>query len=448
MIMKAKAQASAQVPKLFFLLLAVQALATFLSEAKFIPIRRNIGPFETNAIVLSLALFFYLLKNSRPLKSHPVIFIMYAWFVLAMLSLVNMHNNIPSLTYWLAIIILLFQVIFTIVLFNVLSLDPSLLLFLLRCFAVAALFASLWVLVDQVTSGDYNAAGPFRNRSHMGLYMLSVFWLMLMYNFWPGLAKWEQWATYPVLALVLYVIAVSLRQSVYVAMAIGLVLLVFSSVISHGKERFKIIGMVIISAVIIIFLYQRGGTYLPQLSLFQREALAVPDRLSAAFATAEDVEDSDGFSVLQRQGALQAFFDHPFLGIGWMGFYRSDYSPTGHELHSTPFRFMAELGVFGVVIYLLFYGILLYRSGKLFLLMRKTPYQLPALLLFLGFCSLTVSHYYNRMFTDRPFWFMVVIFLALEAFLLENIQTKPAMPFGRMGRAPLLNQGKRTVETY
>jgi hypothetical protein len=80
------------------------------------------------------------------------------------------------------------------------------------------------------------------------------------------------------------------------------------------------------------------------------------------------------------------------------------------------------LGVVGVLIYLALVGLNLITALRLFFAARSTPYQLSALVLLAGIVSYETSHYYNRMFTDRPYWWMLVIMLAFEYYLLAQIR--------------------------
>ena len=89
----------------------------------------------------------------------------------------------------------------------------------------------------------------------------------------------------------------------------------------------------------------------------------------------ESSQGTKSFFILQREGVKQAFRNSPILGIGWGGFPKSRYSPTGHEVHSTPLRFLAELGAIGLGLYLAMMGILLGGSYRLFRAMRRTPYS-------------------------------------------------------------------------
>lgn len=407
-----------RMPGFLHVLLVLLTFSIFLSETKFIPsIRNNIGMFEMSSLLVMFAVLVYFFRNSLQIYAHPLILLMGLWFVVALLSLVNIHAVTFTLS-TVAVIIVLFQFVFTLALFNILTFFPSSLRYLLRYILISATIIGLWVLVEQLADPEnYLAVGPFRNRSHAGIYMMSVFWMVLVYRFWPGIATWEKVLSYPALGLIAYTMAASLRQSVYTSMIVGLVGLLFSFVLIRGRERFNLSAIMLLLFSLLAVLFLVGGSYLSSLYLFKRETLSLENRWALVLASSDDPEFEESFDAKQRQGAIHAFFDHPVLGIGWMGFYRSEYSDKGHELHSTPLRFVAELGVFGIAIYVSFLWIVLSGAVRLFLRAKRTPYQLSSYVLMVGLFTQVISHYYNRMFTDRPYWILLVVFLVFEAHL-------------------------------
>jgi O-antigen ligase len=426
-------------PRFLLLVLAFQTFSTFMSETKFLPIRNNVGLFEISAVVLIVAVFAYFSRNRITFKFHPIIAIVALWFLDALFSLQLVITPEAMQFSIVNVIILAFELAFLIAVWNLLLLDKHNLRFLLRVFLLTILVVGAWVLIDQVASGgDYSVAGPFRNRSHMGLYMFGAFWFLLLYNFWPGINRWERWLMYPALSLTIYTIAVSLRQSIYTAFVTGLAGLVISFVFLQGRRRFNLSFIIIGVAVMGILLFTYGPVGFAPLDLFRREFSGVGARLQQTTAlNSEDDPAGPSFDVMQRTAALKAFQENPIFGIGWMGFYHSIWSPTGNELHSTPWRFLAELGSIGFLLYLAYVFILLSRAFRLFLAARSTPYQLSTFVLFIGFLSYFVDHYYNRMFTDRPYWFMLVIFLAFESLVLNEVRAaKPQTLTARVRRKP------------
>lgn len=419
-------QVADQLPKAARLLLGVLAISAFLSDAKFIPgIRNNVGPFELFGFLFVVMILVHYYRDNIKLYFHPLIIIVGWWFILAFTSLLWLVEPDNLQLSLVQAVIFLFQFFFLLVMYNVLLREPDLLLSLFRWFAVGVLFVGIWVLIDQITSGgNLNAVGPFRGRSHMGIYMFGAFWILLVYAFWPGLQIRERWLPYPALILAAYTISISLRQSVYVAFILGLVGLVASFLLVRGRERFWLTLPIsfILAVLLLLFLY--GGENLSSVVLFRRELTNLDSRLQQATIATDDPEGAETFDVIQRQGAILAFQEKPLQGIGWQGFYRSRYSGTGNELHSTPWRILAELGLLGFLPYLAYLAILLLGSVRLFWRARPTPYQLPAMVMMVALFSVTVSHYYNRMFTDRPYWFLLVIFLTLDVVVKREVQSR------------------------
>ncbi len=429
-------------PWIFPALIGSQIFTVFLTETKFVPfIRTNVGAFELNGAFLIAATLLYFWKHARPVKLHPLIVLLWFWFSIALVSIVQLIG-IRLLHGFIYVIVLLFQVFFTAAFYNLLLLRKDYLLYLFRCLAVSVAIVGAWVLLAQIGSpGDENAVGPFDGRSQMGIYMFACFWMLLMYRFWPGVSRWERLGLYPVMVLVLYTIAVSGRQSVFVGALVGAAGLLLSFVALRGWRRFELTGHVIVAGLFVAFVLLNGGKYLGQLDYFRGELLTLGDRVRLATASESDAEvldNDDEFDLMQRRGAIQAFKENPILGIGWTGFWRSKYSHTGNELHSSAWRFVAELGLIGIVIYVGFLGIVFSRAVRLFLLARGTPYRSSALVLLIGFGSEFVSHYYNRMFTDRPYWLMLVIFIAFEALILSETKA--------LSVAPVASKNKTTPE--
>ncbi len=135
-----------------------------------------------------------------------------------------------------------------------------------------------------------------------------------------------------------------------------------------------------------------------------------------ALGDEQEMAESQNFFEMQRVGVMTAFRDYPIFGIGWGGFYRSRYSPTGHEVHSTPLRFLAELGLVGLALYLALMWVLLVGSLRIVALLRRTVYRTPALVLAIALWSLSVSYVYNRHITERTFWLLLLFFVTFEAF--------------------------------
>ena len=420
-------KARVELPRILLFILAVLCLASFLTETRFLPLQNNVGAFELVSLVLFIVTFaFFYFRNLR-LRFHPVIGILGVLLFAALLS----QYQVPFLQLYFTVtqvIILLALLIFVFVMYNLLTLDKKYFVFLLRWYAYAAVVVGVWVVADQIVSGgNLDSPGPLRNRAHLGIYMLTAFWALFLYIFLPDTSRRERVFLAIGLAVVLYGIAISGRRSVYVALVVGLGAISFGFLLLHGKARLAALLVPFVALAVFAVFYGIGTRYLPNLDFFETRVGLVQSRLDLAYAAyidpnADPNPDDPNFIALQREGGLRAFSDHPILGIGWGGFWESDYSPTGHEMHSTPMKFVAELGLVGIVLYVVFSGSLAYLCLRNLFAAKNTPYQISALVLSVALLSCYVSYVYNRQMTDRGFWMLLAIILSFEVLLGDALK--------------------------
>jgi O-antigen ligase len=409
----------------FLLLLAALTFTQYLTGIAVIPfVGNNVGPFDLIAGLIAVVTFMYFLLHRLRVHWHPIIVVFLMLFYLALVSKLDVSAMMSRTFFTFSLpqtFLLLYTVIFLLVLYNVLLLHRSMLGSFLRFVMVAAGVAAIWVVVDAAQSGGaVTAVGPFGVRAHAAIYMLSGFWLVLTYAFWPGISRLERLLTYLVLGLCLFPIAVSGRRSVYLALAVGIALLPLGIVVLRGRQKVALIRSLLLTTAFLASFYLFGGRLLPQLAFFQERVGLVGDRLYQFAAAPGNVEDDDNFALIQREAALEAFADRPLSGIGWGGFYGSSYDRTGHEFHGTPLRFLAELGLPGFLLYLALSGLILFGAIRLALRSRGTPYQASAFIVATALVSVLTSHVYNRGLTDRGFWVLLVVFLALDALVLKK----------------------------
>ncbi len=418
----------ARLPLALRVVLIAQIFTVFLTGTKLIPtIRNNFGPFEIIGLLLFLLYFAFERRLAIGLNGHPIPRILALMTALALLSLTWFQGPNVRLGV-IQTLILAFMLVFVLVVFNLMlryQVSPHQ---LLRLVTYSALIIGPWVLLAGIgAEGDIQEAGPFRNRSHMANYMLTAFWLVLIYNSWPGLRAREKLLSYAALASTLYPIAVSGRRSVYLSLIFGLVGVALAFVPAQkGRRMVAVFTSAVLFGVIGLF-YWVGPQWLPQLRFFQQRVGGIGERLGEAVGS-EDNAGEAGFAQLQRQGVAMALRDRPFVGIGWGAFYRSAYSPTGHEVHSMPLRFLAELGLLGFVLYLSLMGYMLFGALKTFYSLRDGPYRMPALVFSIALWSLSVSYVYNRHITERTFWILVVFFLSFEAFARSRARLRRPLP--------------------
>lgn len=407
------------IPRLLIVWLALVAGMAYLTGFGVVPgVANNIGPFELGIGLLVITSLFYFMRHNLPVYSHFLARVVILLVLLAAINLFKMNDRpFWAITQWL---LLVYALALLLTFYNWLVQYPDLLRYLLRFLAYGAVLAALWVAVDGfLAGGDIDASGPFRNRVHVGIYMASAFWIVLIYISYPDISLRERGFLYVCLLLVLYGAAVSGRRSIYLALIVGFLLLSLGLIYTFRGGYSRIMPAFLLSIGFLALLYfSEGSALLPNTFFFQQRVVTIEDRLRA-FAGDEDVvSDDENFILLQRQGMWNALQDHPLLGIGWGGFYDSPYSPTGHEMHSTPQRFLTELGIIGFTLYLALTGYLVLGSFRLFWRARGTPYALSALILMIALWSMHISWAYNRSITDRLYWLLLVILMGFEIHIL------------------------------
>jgi hypothetical protein len=407
---------TAKAPFLLRVLFLAQIFTVFLTGVKLIPgLRNNLGPFEIIGVALIVGFLLFSGISMRGLRGHPIVSIQMLMCGVAALSLAWFQG--PEVRLGIVqTLILVFQMTFVLVAFNFMlryQISPER---LLRLVTYSALIIGPWVLFAGLEAGgSIQEAGPFRNRAHMANYMLTAFWLVMLYNSWPGIRKRDRFISFLALASTLYPIAVSGRRSVYLSLIIGLIGIGFSFVpAARGRRRSALAAALALFAFVGV-LYAVGPRWLPQLEFFQERLSGIGARLEMAVGDSSN-DDDQNFFDLQRTGVMAAFRDFPLLGIGWGAFYKSPYSPTGHEIHSTPLRFLGELGLVGFILYASLMSILLLGSLRIVGLLRDSPYRTTAVMLAIALWSLSISYVYNRHVTERTFWLLLLFYVTFEAF--------------------------------
>lgn len=412
----APAVQAAEMPLRLRWVLAALIFSAFLSGVKFVPgIGTNIGPFEIFGLLLIPLFLFDSNGQGRlqlPFLSRLLLLIT-LWAALSQTYIRPDNRRIGLIQ--TAIVGTLFLTVT--VLHNLVRryrVSPRRLLTLIT---LAVLVAGPWVLLSGISSGgDIQASGPFRNRAHVATYMLTSFWMVVIFLLLPAVRRRVRWAGYVAGGTALYAVAVSGRRSAYLALFAGLAALSFAFILARRGKRLRLFATAGAAVLFIWLFYSYGDAYFPQARFFQARVGSVAARV-VAFVAPVDTTDSEGnFYLLQREGVLLAFREHPLTGIGWGGFVRSAYSPTGHEVHSTPLRFLAELGLIGFLLYVCLLGYLVVESWRLFLRMRSSPHGASYLALAIAVASLSISYVYNRHLTERTFWLFLAVFLCMKTF--------------------------------
>lgn len=395
--------------------LSIWLLSAFLTEVGFVPgIRNNVGPFEICGVLSLLLLPAFKLRSLE--TRHSLIQVLIVITAASALSQIYIGPE-QSRFGMIQVAIMAFLLFFVTLLYNVVLRHQLLPSYFLELVTYAVLIVGPWIIINGLSSGgDIQAVGPFRTRAHMASYMLTAFWLVLMLALWPGIKTRLKYASYCGLALTLYAIAVSGRRSVYLALIVGLAALAAVVFWASSGRRSRMIVAAIFIALFLGGLYVVADAISPQTAFFKERVGQIDDRIRQAAGVNSERSGNKDFFALQREGVMMAFRESPILGIGWGGFAKSRFSPTGHEVHSTPLRFLAELGLLGLALYMTMIGILWFGALKMFNSMSKTPYSASYLVLTVAVWSMSVSYLYNRHVTERTFWILLVVFLAADTF--------------------------------
>lgn len=403
-------QSTPRVPRSLKVLLLLLSLSAFMTEVKFVPgIANNIGPFEILLGFMALLTAFGVYGRGR-IVLHPLSVILICILATATVSVAVVDRlELPLLQ----LVMLTALVAFCLLMHNLIRryrLSPEI---FLVAFVYSIVLISPWLLSDQILDGGVEAAGPFRNRAHMGTYMLTSFWIALTASLWPGLSSKQRAAAFLGLVVCLYAIAVAGRRSLYLSLGLGLPTCFLLLLASSRANRVRIAtagGLVLLLGTL---LYTTNIT--SQASFFQERIWMVGARLEMALGIAESAEE-ESFMDAQRRGVRMAVTESPIIGIGWGGFADSRFSPTGHEVHSTPLRFLAETGIIGLGFYLAFLSLLLGGSILAWVRVRKTPFSASYITFAVALCSMSISWLYNRHITERSFWLVLAIWFAMTSY--------------------------------
>ncbi|NND04624.1 MAG: O-antigen ligase family protein [Acidimicrobiia bacterium] len=422
-------------PRYVSVLFPLWLFFAFFTQLKLVPgLDHNIGAFEVvGALVAAFFILWEVPKGG--LRIHPLLGIVLFLLGVAVISQIRLPGTHREYG-MLQVALLVFFAAFLWINHNLLKRYHLSVAWLTQIIIACVFVAGVLVVVQGVqTGGDIQAAGPFRNRAHMASYMLTSFWLCLVGTLWPGVRLPIRFLGLGSLCLSLYCIAVSGRRSVYLALFLGLICLMAAVIGSRKGRRLQWLAVSLLAVGFLYGMYSLGAKSDTRIAFFRTRIGLVDDRV-ASFLGRNESANAPTFFALQRQGVMMAFRASPILGIGWGGFPDSEYSPTGHEVHSTPMRFLAELGIVGLALYLVFMGNLLARSMALYRRMRASPYQNAYLALMLGIWTMSLSYIYNRHITERTFWILLAVLLAMEVFAADWHQIRSRLAEPRPGRKP------------
>jgi O-antigen ligase len=406
-------------------LLAGLAAAAFMTGTKLLPTAHNFGPFEVITSLLLLTSGGYALRRGIRPRANLISALAAALLLVSALSLLKVRE----LALWQALLelaVFAFLVAVLFILYNTgltfLGEFPR----FLRAVSWAGVMAGAWVVLSSARAGwSIMAMGPFRNRAHMGIYLLTVFWIILLAVTWPGQAPYQRLVLALSLPLVLYGIASSGRRSVYLSLFVGMVVLAVVLWAAGRRRKWVVAGVLIVSASFLGTLLEIGENVPEQMGFYRLRVAEVIPHLRVALGREVEGEDSaNTFFLQQRSGTIQAFLDNPVLGIGFGAYVGSPYPGSMFELHSTPLRFLAETGMVGIATYVAFMAALLLGSVRVARRAWDTPFREFALVFAVAWWSLAISYGYNRHTTERTFWLLLAMFLVFDAYLARWVQAR------------------------
>jgi hypothetical protein len=406
-------------PVVLRIVLVTTVIAAFFTGTRFFGgIANNFGAFEVAGCCLLFAFCGYVLAQRSTIRFHPVAIAAIVMDCICAISIAWLPDTSVPLGV-IQVLILIFLTAVLIVVHNLLIFRATNLPAFLRIVTIAAVAVGIWLAIagSQDTEGVI-AAGPFRNRAHMGLHLLTIFWLVMLFLTWAGRRARERLLAIGAVPLLLYSIAGAGRRSVYLSLFVGLGLLGAGVLLARTRRRAPILLACGTVAAFLYWYYEVAPEFSQRARFFRERVGLVGSRLDVATASRDEVgPNEDNFLLAQREGVLLAFSDHPFLGIGWAGFLDSSYNMTRHEVHSTPLRFLAETGIVGFSVYGAFVGLLVFTALRTAHRARGTPHALVALVAAVSVLGLLLSWAYNRHIHERTFWLYAAVILALETYV-------------------------------
>lgn len=246
----------------------------------------------------------------------------------------------------------------------------------------------------------YRIRLTFRDAAQQGCYTLVTFFMILAYATLPGIGPLKRTLCYGLATWSCMLLLFSSKRSAYVGMAVGLCVLCYYGVRRHGLPR-KVVLIPFIGLALIVGAIQLS-VGLEQFVLGR-----------TAIISTEQMEQNE-FLQENWGGALRSFLDHKTLGIGYGGFEESNYDPTGNEIHSTPLRMLAELGLVGFLLFFLAQFLMLRTAYVIASHHPHTPWRLPGACLFSGLVAVLVSSIYHIHFRNREYWVMLAVLTVLS----------------------------------
>lgn len=257
------------------------------------------------------------------------------------------------------------------------------------------------------TAGTFSFLGP----NEMGVFYCMYTFLLLGISYYIT-NKWLRYFVIFVCAVNFYPILYSFSRTAYLCALVGFLTL------GLIKDRRILIGL------IALILFYR--LILPN-SVVERIDMTFLEKSEVSEAMIETSGVDVGDTVINVTGrknlwnkAMEYFNEHPFVGIGFDTF-RHNY---GYITHSLFYKILAEQGLLGVLIHLIFYSVLFQQAYRLF----RNAHTNLGKGIGLGFLTSIIVHlagsisgdqtlYYNLM---AIFWLFMGIVARFNAGLVES----------------------------
>jgi O-Antigen ligase len=256
-------------------------------------------------------------------------------------------------------------------------------------------------------SGSFSFLGP----NEMGIFYCMYTFLLLGISYYIT-NKWLRYFVIFVCAVNFYPILYSFSRGAYLCFLVGLLTL------GVLKDRRMLIGL-----IALIFLYRLilPNSVVERIDMTFLEKTEVSEEMlnTSGVDIGDTVVNVTGRKHLWNM-AMEYFKEHPFLGTGFDSFRHN----TGWITHSLLYNILAEQGLLGLLVNLIFYWTIMGQSYKLFKNSKiklgrgiGLGFFLCVIVFLVGVAGGDLSLYYNLMVI---FWFFLGIVASFNSRFINN----------------------------
>lgn len=283
-----------------------------------------------------------------------------------------------------------------------------------RVIVLASALVSIYALIQKFAilnvfnAGIDRAAGTLDNAAFLGAYILLVLPLVCILSIKDQ--NWKRWLWLGIGILNIGVLYLTYTRSALLGLLVAMVVFVFTYLWNKGSRyRGLSIGLVVLLFASVFFVR----------SFFAGSDNFLVNRFVNVF---QDSSVQNRLLVWERSLAIAP--EHILTGVGWENFdivYNKFYTPEINEqwfdrAHNTLVDVLIMTGLLGLILYLLWYGVFLFKAYQL----RKEDY-FTGLILF----SFLVGYFVNNLFLFETIntAFIVIAFFGFVFFNKDNIET-------------------------